>query len=96
MEFLHVHGQDWPHDEVVVEGSPDYLLKLAKACVSAVESRGVAIDHFFANDGEGYALAVVCAATEEQELAAGTPYTNESFLKDNGKERAMRRAFLIE
>jgi len=65
-KLLHVHGQMWQHEEVLIEGNREGLeeLKVAieKALASGVTEKS---DTVFVNDGEGFDVKVKCIKEEE-------------------------------
>jgi hypothetical protein len=77
--ILHVHGQGCPHDDVIVEGTPRALRRLANALRRAMTS-GASIEDFFTNDGEGYSVCVVMLRADDEVRQAATPYSHEAFI----------------
>jgi hypothetical protein len=79
-ELLHVYGHAYPHDDVVIVGTAERLLFLAR--ILEVASRGSqnapnAAGNFTA-DGEGYTVRVRCVDAPTMD-ALPLPYTDDAF-----------------
>jgi len=60
MNELHIYGQRFQHDDVLIEGTPEELMKLRDLLTAAAESNALEVidDSFYTNDGEGYSIRV--------------------------------------
>lgn len=79
--YLHVYGQNAPHDPVVVMGDRASLAGLARAIVSLLEATDDAtttlIEQPACVDGEAYDLVVICDGEHRPTLAR--PYSLEAY-----------------
>ena len=71
MSELHIHGQKFQHDDVLIEGTPEELIKLRDLLIRATESNALEVidDSFYTNDGEGYSIRVKpCSSLADRPL----------------------------
>ncbi len=74
-EVLHLYGQTMWHDDAIISGSREVLVKL-RAAIDAALVDGTSELTAFAADGEGYTLSVV-AMSGADALRQSVPYTYE-------------------
>lgn len=78
MSHLHIYGQAHPHDDVLIAGSREALVRLRNAIDRALAENSAASGEM-TTDGEGYAVVVIRASAEEMSALA-MPYSDERFV----------------
>jgi hypothetical protein len=74
---LHIYGQAFEHEPVLIIGTTESLVELRDALDRAIESDTAQTKHLFANDGEGFDVIIRAhpeALCDSRKLAV--PYTD--------------------
>lgn len=88
VRVLHVHGQEYWHDDVIIIGNGQALAAL-RELISLALARNSASSEFTVADGEGFNLSVQLRAAsfgDPQWNDCAVPYTSEIARSDNGKK----------
>ena len=81
---LHVYGQNCQHDEVIITGTKDALLRLAEALKLCAEKNVPFYVSSFAADGEGFDL-LISPATHAELAELAYPYFGQTAMDRNPK-----------
>lgn len=73
---LHIYGQKWWHDEVVILGTTQALKFIRDAINEALKQNIGESDPVMTNDGEGYTVRVVCTDDETLWPTYAKPYSD--------------------
>ena len=77
-ETLHVYSQYGSHDDAVIVGTKDALIKLRHAIDNAIEVGNGQCSSFTA-DGEGFTTVVMHRESKHYYQNVGLPYASDAF-----------------
>jgi hypothetical protein len=83
-DILHLYGQSYPHDDVLISADIESLRRLRDILIDVCDKKPEAIgvsDYFYTNDGEGYRVHINLIKDEKILNDMALPYSDPDFVQ---------------
>lgn len=76
---IHLYAQHQQHDDAFILADKKALLKLKEAIENALENGRSDTGDFYTNDGEAYAIKIICSDNRDDWESVRLPYIDPNF-----------------